>query len=206
MIKHEYIPKAIFESNALQWRDNFFTLNDINCNAIDPVLFLDFLTETHDLDGWDYASLNTESEVEILGKFNVNDNVIWVEERLQENIPRMTFTMLHEANHFFYHKKLFTPLLHNHLLFDKQYEFICKRGDIAGQPIGNETRKRLEWQANYGAACLLMPMCDIQQDIQAGASIRDIVERYKVSTQAAEIRYKEAVAFTYSNTLNEHLF
>lgn len=58
------------------------------------------------------------------------------------------FSLAHELGHF---------ILHVHALEQHIESFTETDASLSATPIGDEKVKRMEWQANYFAACLLMP-------------------------------------------------
>jgi Zn-dependent peptidase ImmA (M78 family) len=84
---------------------------------------------------------------DILGATYVRQRLLCVNKKLLQNKfkGRLNFTWAHEVGHWVLHRKLVAP---------------DKRSDSAGGKIlcrTNDSKKPMEWQADYFAACLLMP-------------------------------------------------
>lgn len=216
MERPPYISYSTFESLAVQTRQELNTWSKSQSIAIPPIDYLEFLVEEKDLAGWCFKNLNkhlhtsawakqgADTTTCILGMYDVRENVIWIEESLQEYPARLAFTIAHEGEHFTKHRGLFASELQNYSMFFGQHTFICNREDIGGKPSGDVRRKQMEWQANHGAACLLMPLLEINHDINSGASVYEIAEKYGVSYQAASIRIKQIRSAIQQKTKEEY--
>lgn len=86
---------------------------------------------------------------DVLGATWLRKKRIAVNERLlKENIGRMFFTCGHEIGHIVLHSHYVAEIEENPSPSDEGEEIVCR--EIT-------SRKRGEWQADYFAACLLMP-------------------------------------------------
>lgn len=200
MERPPYISYSAFEDLATQQRRDFNDWNQSTTIALDALQYLEFLVNEQGLLGWGFENLNRNkknTESQVLGTYNVFDNVIIVDESLKDQIARMTFTIIHESEHFRKHRKLFIEDIENYSLFsnkqtsEQDTEFVCYREDIEWNPLGNGYRKQIEWQANYGAACLLLPLKEIREDIAQQATLHEIANKYGVSYQATKIRIEQ---------------
>lgn len=81
---------------------------------------------------------------------------------------RDRFTLAHELGHYLLHSKQGAiPMLAN------------RKGS-----------NRVEWEANWFAAGFLMPKRPFIDAVNAGRSVEDLADAFKVSTKAAEVRKK----------------
>ena len=107
-------------------------------------------------------------------------------ERLLQDSPRDRFTGAHEFSHVHLHQDIMTGLMVNFSKSDNHL-FRKQRSEIPAY-------KDPEWQANYLAGCILMPGVHIKNLILTTPNeyelINAVVEIFKVSVQAAEIRIK----------------
>jgi Zn-dependent peptidase ImmA (M78 family) len=84
----------------------------------------------------------------ILGQVSFNPNVIYIDDLQASTIERTRFTLAHEIGHF--------ALEHYRYMLRET----CCAEDIDVENSGRVTLediRRLEWQANYFASCLLLP-------------------------------------------------
>lgn len=105
--------------------------------------------------------------------YNPPDNTIYVREDIYEDAcdqkTRARFTIAHELGHYFLHKNQpaltrFEPFTEEHKIYEDS-----------------------EWQANYFAGALLVPKNEaLQCD-----TIEEIAHTFKISLQAASIRWKQ---------------
>lgn len=115
----------------------------------------------------------------------------------QRNTPafkgRFRFTCAHEIFHALFHGQLFRNAGDDRTLrcFENHFE----ESTIA--PSMN-TRDFIEWQANRGAAALLMPVSIFKEKVRQfrskshnqNALLQDLMGRFDVSKQSAELRLK----------------
>jgi Zn-dependent peptidase ImmA (M78 family) len=101
-----------------------------------------------------YAALGVSG---VLGATYVEKRRIYVNKALLDDgfEGRLNFTFAHEAGHW---------VLHRHLVADcddpelPRTQFLCRKKDA---------KKPIEWQADYFAACLLMPQTSVQDAFEA---------------------------------------
>lgn len=72
-----------------------------------------------------------------------------------KNLGRLRFTCAHEAAHWILHRDVFLQDQFKSATFDSEDIFIDEYNDASQDNIAND--KRMEWQANYLGAALLMP-------------------------------------------------
>jgi hypothetical protein len=82
---------------------------------------------------------------------------------------RNHFTIAHELGHYVLHSRL---------------------GKVAPLIAGRKGSTRVEWEANWFAASLLMPEEAFRKAAQTGCSILELAARFNVSVEAAEVRRK----------------
>lgn len=202
MERPPYIPDSTFEELATQQRRKFNAWNQSNAIALNALQYIEFLVNEQGLQDWQFKKLNPHYDCRILGKYDILENVIWIEESLQKYPTRLAFTIVHECEHFLKHRWLFESEIQNHYMFStEKQEFVCFREDIAGRPTGDMYRKRIEWQANHGAACLLLPLQEVREDIAQQATPHEIAQKYDVSYQTTEIRIEQLNKTALSNTI-----
>lgn len=98
----------------------------------------------------------------MLGKLQINDNSIYVNNSLKTNLKRRNFTIAHEIGHWY---------LHSQLLKDS----IESYGDtLETTGFMDKTEQRLEIQANYFASIFLIPKEIIQNELG------EILEKYDI--------------------------
>jgi len=86
---------------------------------------------------------------DVLGATWLRQKRIAINERLlQENVGRMFFTCGHEIGHIMLHSRYISGNKEKPLKRSVEQEIVCR--EVA-------SKKRGEWQADYFAACLLMP-------------------------------------------------
>lgn len=83
----------------------------------------------------------------VLGAVYIKDRLICADEALlgDHTEGRLNFTLAHEAGHWMLHRKFVTAAEESPA---KRTAILCRKKDA---------KKPLEWQADYFAACLLMP-------------------------------------------------
>jgi Zn-dependent peptidase ImmA (M78 family) len=90
---------------------------------------------------------NKMVDIEILGATYVKRRLLCVNKKLFQNryLGRLNFTWAHEVGHWVLHRKFVGPASR---LDSTDGEILCRTED---------SKKPMEWQADYFAACLLMP-------------------------------------------------
>ena len=86
---------------------------------------------------------------DILGGIYFSERRIVIDSALEEEVGRFNFTAAHEVAHWELHRKLFMPNPNQTRLFDtnSSANIICR----------DSSKKREELQADFTAACILMP-------------------------------------------------
>ena len=108
---------------------------------------------------------------DVLGATYVESGVICINERLFEHSSegRLVFTCAHEVGHWVLHRRYVDMEETNN---SKGEAIVCKPKD-AKEPI--------EWQADYFAACLLMPEKEIREAFDKVCSSEPIIIRNAMS-------------------------
>lgn len=107
---------------------------------------------------------------DVLGATYVRSKLIWINERLFEKSSegRLIFTCGHEAGHWVLHRR---------------YVEAAGRLNSGAEAIvcrGTDSRLPIEWQADYFAACLLMPEKHLREAfLQACGEVPLLVENIK---------------------------
>lgn len=163
-------------------------------------LYLDYLLSTELLSDFEYTSKDGMSN-EILGKYDVFDNKIWIYDQIAHK-GRENFTVSHEIGHCILHR----PMVLDHFrknsteIKDQHFSLVLHRDDVEGKikRIGNKIDV-FEMQANQFARYLLMPsnpfltyfyelMSKLNLSIDSMKYITQInnnnVDRYKVCVSA----------------------
>lgn len=114
-----------------------------------------------------------------------------------ENLVRTT--LAHEAAHVLLHRALF--LKQSESLFGGEAinRALCR--DV--RPVSTYTGEWWEWQANRGMGALLLPRREVVQFVSANqvakesgdeSILRDVAERFQVSTQVVRYRFEQLSA------------
>ena len=82
---------------------------------------------------------------------------------------RNNFTIAHEIGHYVLHSRM---------------------GQIAPMMAGRKGSTRVEWEANWFAAALLMPAKEFTEIVGQGAGDLELAARFNVSIEAAQVRRK----------------
>ena len=104
----------------------------------------------------------------VLGQISFNPDVICIDDTKASNLERARFTLAHELGHF---------LLEHHKYMDRE---ACHDEDIdleSSMIINLKDVRRMEWQANFFASCMLLPKEQftsefLRQAVQHGLSDR----------------------------------
>ena len=141
---------------------------------------------------------------------HVDANTVIIDQRLISDTKKehlLQFTLGHEASHGIYHRQFLLLKTHQHTPsgVDKPGPvMLCRKGSVGpaqeenGQLIWTP-EKRIEWQANKLASCLLMPRPAVRYLFEANGrtgghseqvikSIGDLVRECNVSREAAAYR------------------
>ena len=129
-----------------------FNQGGYNNKTVDLVRVCNFLEKTYNVIFVFNDDLGFDADGrEILGKLSFNPMRLYVSSSIERNSPRWRYTVAHEMGHFLLHQHVNLPSIvgtrleteknHRSRLFDDDPNII----------------RRLEWQANAFASCLLMP-------------------------------------------------
>ncbi|MGD8336285.1 MAG: ImmA/IrrE family metallo-endopeptidase [Desulfobacterales bacterium] len=101
---------------------------------------------------------------EVLGAIYVKDRLIYADNTLLagHSEGRLNFTFAHEAGHWVLHRKFVTDTEDSRA---ERTAILCRKKDA---------KKPLEWQADYFAACLLMPEKWIKSAFEKTVGIRPL--------------------------------
>jgi len=211
MFLAQWISKEEIEGRALDLIRRFDAIAHKNllteAKGIDPKAYLEFLVEEEEL-----ATYTADLGKDILGKYNFSDlstytgrNTIVLSRELTEDHPQRSFTIAHEIGHFHNHHPLYAENCRQLSIFtgDDDYSIVCHRKHLELQRVEpiNQQLAWLEWQANYYAACLLLPSSSVlkkcREFIQAepnnsrDALIRYLTEIFYCSKQCVAYRLNE---------------
>ena len=92
----------------------------------------------------------SELEDEYLGVFDNKNKVILINDEIS-GTNKLQFTLAHEIGHFFLHSNLHLNQEIYNKFEDSQFNYFFDRYQL------QNPKNWIEWQANYFAACLLMP-------------------------------------------------
>jgi Zn-dependent peptidase ImmA (M78 family) len=100
----------------------------------------------------------------VLGAIYVKDRLIYADNNLlaDHSEGRLNFTFAHEAGHWVLHRKFVTDAGDSRT---ERTAILCRKKDA---------KKPLEWQADYFAACLLMPKKWIKSAFEQSVGIRPL--------------------------------
>lgn len=132
-----------------------------------------------------------EMEGDILGCIDIHNKAISINQSLDpfnnENmVGRYNFTLAHEVGHFLLHKELVRPVMPNLFgegIIEQPKNILCRT---------SEYKEDIEWQADYFAAALLMPINRIKE--QWALFMGNTEPHYYVITESS-IGYNEMVCF-----------
>ena len=95
---------------------------------------------------------------DILGGIYFSERRIVIDSSLEKEVGRFNFTAAHEVAHWELHRKLFMPNPNQTYLFDanSSADIICR----------DFSKKREELQADFTAACILMPRKILAQTVR----------------------------------------
>jgi len=97
--------------------------------------------------------------------------------KASDNIERKRFTVAHELGHFVLHRNLINS------------EFVDNQETLLRSEQGEGAEfERIEYQANFFAASLLMPKVEVKKLLSDGMSIEDTASLFGVSPAAMRIR------------------
>ena len=104
---------------------------------------------------------------DILGAIYVHAKLICINERMFENSSegRLVFTCAHEAGHWVLHRSYAGD---GSVSDEENATLVCQLRDA---------KKAIEWQADYFAACLLMPEKEVRKVFHEVCSLESIVVR-----------------------------
>jgi Zn-dependent peptidase ImmA (M78 family) len=113
---------------------------------------------------------------DVLGATWVKSRLICINEKLfeQSSEGRLVFTCAHEIGHWILHRQYVSV---QERLASKVGAFVCRAKD-AKEPI--------EWQADYFAACLLMPEKDTREAFHKVCGAKEIVLKNVRSSNGSE--------------------
>lgn len=99
----------------------------------------------------------------------VERGTILIESSLSEKGPvgRENFTVMHEVFHWILHQKFFTTRGHSVAIANRIDKFSHRRPHKEFKT----SLERVEWQANYAAACFLMPECEVCNAFKRGYDV-----------------------------------
>jgi Zn-dependent peptidase ImmA (M78 family) len=89
---------------------------------------------------------------DVLGATYIGRKTVCIDESLDQPATRgrLYFTCAHEAGHWVLHRRMISEVCRGH---SAGSQILCRRQDA---------KKPLEWQADYFAACLLMPADEVK--------------------------------------------
>ena len=149
-------------------------------------------------------------EENILGKIIFDSKKIQVDKSLEDASGRNRFTLAHELAHWILHKDLIlsdTNYYQTSMFDNNQHQYVCKK-----QTKPN-SKKREEWQADYFAACLLMPKDLVYENYKkiTGSTkpqsfsykncVKKLSDIFQVSQESMKIRLKELNLFVNDENL-----
>lgn len=207
-----WMPKSRLEAHA---RCLIYRFDEVEragllteAKGIDPMAYLEFLAGEELLTTYYTADLGPD----ILGEYRFQDpslptggNTIVLSGELTADHPQRSFTAAHEIGHFSNHHPLYAESQKQLSLLaaDAGATIRCYRQDLVLQTHepADQKRARLEWQANYYAACLLLPAPSVLRQCQQfmrvswnksrDALLRHLARTFFCSKQCADIRLRE---------------
>jgi Zn-dependent peptidase ImmA (M78 family) len=104
----------------------------------------------------------------ILGQISFDPDIIAIDDSQASTLERSRFTLSHELGHF---------ALEHHKFVVRES---CHDEDIDTESAGTVNLKdvrRLEWQANYFASCLLLPKDQFERELFKQAQLNELYDR-----------------------------
>lgn len=114
--------------------------------------------------GWEDWFNHDHDTIEIRGRRDFTIRLLGVDGPLRHH-----FTIAHELGHYVLHSQF---------------------GKIAPMIAGRKGSTRVEWEANWFAASLLMPETEFRAAVDEGLSDLALSARFNVSMEAAQVRRK----------------
>lgn len=111
---------------------------------------------------WEDWLIHESDTIEVRGPREFTIRLLGVDGPLRNH-----FTIAHELGHFVLHSQL---------------------GKIAPMVAGRKGSNRVEWEANWFAASLLMPELAFRSAVSEGLSDMQLAARFNVSMEAAQVR------------------
>lgn len=156
----------------------------------------------------------TAAGYKLLGCYDINARVVYIDRSLLDEDPRFSFTVAHELGHYLLHSKVAVDVIHGEptaIIRDTARHLVLDRSQ------STSPRDWIEWQANKFASSLLLPrrtvpsaLVEIQRalgithnlgviwmDSQPGAredfdsTVQRMSELYQTSRAATSIRLDE---------------
>ena len=149
-VKVDWLKQEEIEGSAQQLLHGYQNMNGILLEPPVPIeniiqRFLKLKLEIDDLRG-------ELGHLDVIGAIYFDEQRIAIDSTLEDEDGRFNFTCAHEAMHWILHRRYFINNPNQLVLFgnddDRPSSFVCR---------GSQSREPHEWQADYGAACLLMP-------------------------------------------------
>ena len=108
------------------------------------------------LETFDATLLPEQKQDNVLGYIDFHSNIVAVHDSLlpennPDNIGRYNFTLAHEIGHHTLHREAFMAHINHPSCFDIRKKYLMTK------QFGMVKKPSVEWQADYFAACLLMP-------------------------------------------------
>lgn len=105
---------------------------------------------------------------DILGKISFDPTIIQVSRAAHSNILSRKFTMAHELGHYHLdHQRFLTSEFYADEDFERDVYQSVTVGDI----------RRMEWQANHFASCLLLPRATFMSEFEELLTAHDVTDR-----------------------------
>jgi len=128
------------------------------------------------------ASLESSMSGATVYDINRDDFKILVNKNKSDS--RQYFTIAHELGHYFLHKKL----LHDQKMIIDTDDAMNVTGGILYRLDGDSANNRIEAEANYFAATLIMPEKLVSKAWEITRDIQECARIFKVSVSAMSIR------------------
>lgn len=147
MTKINFIPQKRIEKKADEVLKNAFDQNVYDYKTATPIDLICEKVCNLKLLYQDLSQFNSDA----LGCFDFSSNTIFINDQMIDvdiiDDGRENFTKAHEIGHFVLHREI----------YDKNPDMMAMLHDDSDDFMGQKAKSDVEYQANYFAACLLMP-------------------------------------------------
>ncbi len=156
---------------------------------------IDYFTLKHNITFKTIPNI-TANESDLLGYFDLNDKEININEKLEWEGNRKAFVIAHEIGHFILHKDIQVTQDYYDSFSDSEFDFRTNKYTL------NNFKNWIEWQANYFAACLLMPELPLRYHLIKFQTRAGISKQGRIYLDRQPVNWRDYYAII--NYLSDH--